>query len=61
MVGILFSMKHLLIIVCSHMWAFGARFFSRSTKTSSIPAALLFFNTFTHLLHSSSLKGYILE
>ena len=61
MVGILFSMKHLLSIASSHLWALGPGLFSCSTKTSSLPAALLFFSNATPLLYSSSLKGYTKE
>ena len=59
--GVFFSMKHLFIIVSSHLWALGPRFFSCSTKTSSLQAALLFFSIATPFLYSSSLKGYTLE
>ena len=57
-VGILFSMKHLFIIVSSYLCALGPRLFSCSTRTSSLPKALLFFNIATPFLYSS-LKGYI--
>ena len=60
-VGILFSMKHLFNIVSSHMGALGPRFFSCSTRTSSLPEALLFFSIATPFLYSSSLKGYTIE
>ena len=61
-VGILFSMKHLFSIVSSHLWDLGPRFFSCSTRTSSLSEALLFFFSITTpFLYSSSLKGYIIE
>ena len=61
MVGILFSMNHLLSIVSSHMWALGPRCFSCSTITSCVPAALSFISTDSPFLYSSYLKGYIME
>ena len=60
-VGIVFSMKHLFSIVCSHLWDLGPRFFSYSTRTSFLPEALLFFSISTRFLYSSSLKGYTIE
>ena len=59
-VGILFSMKHLFSIFSSHLWALGPILFSCSTKTSSLPEALLFLSIATAFLHSS-LKGYTIE
>ena len=60
MVWILFSIKHLLGIASSHLWALGPILFSCSTKTSSLPADLLSSNT-TTFLYSSSLEGYTIE
>ena len=53
---ILFSMKHVLSIVCNHLCALGARFFSCSTSMSSMPAALLFLSDAIPFLYSSSLN-----
>ena len=61
MVGFLFSLKHLLSIASSHLWTFGLTFFSCSTKTLSLPAALLLFSNATPFLYSSSLKGHTME
>ena len=55
--GILFSVKHTLRIVCNHLLAFGPRCCSCSTSISSLPAALLFFSAAITILYSSSLKG----
>ena len=55
--GILFSMKHVLSIVCNHLCALGPRFFSCSTSMTSMPAALLFFSVAMHFLYSSSLNA----
>ena len=55
--GILFSMKHVLSIVCNHLCALGHRFFSCSTSMSSIPAALLFLSAAIPFLYSSSLNA----
>ena len=60
-VGILLSMKQLFNIARSHLWALGQRFFSCSTRTSSLPAALLFFSVATPFLYSSSLNGDTME
>ena len=55
--GILFSMKHVLSIVCNHLCALGPRFFSCSTSKSSMPAALLFLSAAIPFLYSSSLNA----
>ena len=55
--GILFSMKHVLSIVCNHLCALGPRFFSYSTSMSSMPAALLFLSAVIPFLYSSSLNA----
>ena len=55
--GILFSMKHVLSIVCNHLSALGPRFFSCSTSMSSMPAALLFLSAAIPFLYSSSLNA----
>ena len=55
--GILFSMKHVLSIVCNHLCALGPRFFSCSTSMSSMPAALLFLSADIPFLYSSSLNA----
>ena len=60
-IGILFSMNHLFSIVSSHLWALGPRLFSCSTRTSSLPEALLFFSIATPFMYSSSLKRYTIE
>ena len=60
-VGILYSMKYLFTIVSSHLWALGPRLFSCSTRTSSLPEALLFFSIATPFLYSYSLKGYTID
>ena len=54
--GILFSMKHVLSIVCNNLCALGPRFFSCSTSMSSMPAALLFLSAAIPFLYSSSLN-----
>ena len=54
---ILFSMKHVLSIVCNHLCALGPRFFSCSTSMSSMPAALLFLSAAIPFLYSSSLNA----
>ena len=64
--GILFSMKHMLSIVCNHLYALGPRFFSCSTRMSSMPAALLFLRAAIPFLYSSSRNadtndGYLLQ
>ena len=41
MVRILFHMKYLSSIARSHLLALGSKFYSCSTKTSSLPAAFL--------------------
>ena len=41
--------------------ALGLRLFSCSTKTSSLPAAWLFFSTAMPFLYYSFLKGYTME
>ena len=56
--GILFSMKHVLSIVCNPLCALGPMFFSCSTSMSSMPAALLFLSAAIHFLYSSSLNAY---
>ena len=55
--GILFSMKHVLSIVCNHLCALGPSFFSCSTSMSSIPAALMFLSAAIHCMYSSSLNA----
>ena len=55
--GILFSMKHVLSIVCNHLCALGPWFFSCSTSMSSMPAALLFLSAAIPFLYSSSLNA----
>ena len=55
--GILFSMKHVLSSVCNHLCALGPRFFSCSTSMSSMPAALLFLSAAIPFLYSSSLNA----
>ena len=55
--GILFSMKHVLSIVCNHLCALGPRFFCCSTSMSSMPAALLFLKAVIPFLYSSSLNA----
>ena len=55
--GILFSMKHVLSIVCNHLCALGPRFFSCSTSMSSMPVALLFLSAAIPFLYSSSLNA----
>ena len=55
--GTLFSMKHMLSIVCNHLCALGPRFFSCSTNMSSMPAALLFLSAAIPFLYSSSLNA----
>ena len=55
--GILFSMKHVLSIVCNHLCAMGPRFFSFSTIMSSMPTALLFLSAAIPFLYSSSLNA----
>ena len=58
MVGIIFSINHLLSIVRPKL---GPKLFSCSTKSSCLTAASLFLITSTPLLYSSSLKGYGFE
>ena len=53
---ILFSMKHVLSIVCNQLCALGPMFFSCSTSMSSMPAALLFLSVAIPFLYSSSLN-----
>ena len=55
--GILFSMKHVLSIVYNHLCALGPRFFSCSTSMSSMSAALLFLSAAIPFLYSSSLNA----
>ena len=55
--GILFSMKHVLSIVCNHWCALGARFFSCSNSMPSMHAALLFLSAAIPFLYSSSLNA----
>ena len=55
--GILFSMKHVLSIVCNHLCALGPRFFSCSTSMSYMHAALLFLSAAIPFLYSSSLNA----
>ena len=55
--GIVFSMKHVLSIVCNHLYALGPRFFSCSTSMSSMPAALLFLSAAIPFIYSSSLNA----
>ena len=55
--GILFSMKQVLSIVCSHLCALGPRFFSCSTSMSSMLSALLFLSAAIPFLYSSSLNA----
>ena len=55
--GILFSMKHVLSIVCNHLCALGPRFFSCSTSMSSMPVALLFLSAAIPFIYSSSLNA----
>ena len=54
---ILFSMKHVLSIVCNHLCALGPRFFSCSASISSMPAALLFLSAAIPFIYSSSLNA----
>ena len=61
MVGILFSMKHVLSIASSNLVALGPIFFSCSTNTYSLPAALLSLVMPLLFLYSSLLKGYTTE
>ena len=55
--GILFSMKHVLSIVCNHLCALGPWFFSFFTSMSSMPDALLFLSAAIPFLYSSSLNA----
>ena len=55
--GILFYVRHLLSIVCNRLWALGPRFFSCSTSTSYMPAALLYLSAAIPFLYSSSLNA----
>ena len=55
-VGILFSMNHLFSIVSSNLWALGPRFFSCSTRTSSLPEVLLFFSDKDKVYSQTSLS-----
>ena len=55
--GILFSMKHVLSIVCNHLCALGLRFFSCSTSISSMPVALLFLSADILFIYSTSLNA----
>ena len=57
--GILFSMKYVLSIVCNHLCALGPRFFCCSTSMSSMPAVLLFLSSAIPFLYSSSLNADI--
>ena len=64
--GILFSMKHVLGIVCNHLGALGPMFLSCSTSMSSMPADLLFLSAAIPFLYSSSLNadtndGFLLQ
>ena len=54
---ILFSIKHVLSIVCHHLCALGPRFFSCSTSMSSMSVALLFLRAAIPFLYSSSLNA----
>ena len=55
--GIVFSMKHVLSIVCNHWCALGPRFFSYFTSIPSMHAALLFLSAAIPFLYSSSLNA----
>ena len=55
--GILFSMEHVLNIVYNHLCALGPRFFSCSTRMLSMPAALLFLSAAIPFLCSSLLNA----
>ena len=55
--GILFSVWYLLSIVSNHLWALGPRFFSWSTSTSSMPAALLTLSAAIPFLYYYSLNA----
>ena len=55
--GILYSMKHVLSSVCNHSCALGPRFFSCSTSMLSMPAALLFLSAAIPFLYSFSLNA----
>ena len=57
--GILFSVKHMFSIKCNHLCALGPRCLSRSTSTSSMPAALLFLSVAIAFLYSSSVNGQV--
>ena len=59
--GILFSMTHVLSIVCNHLCALGPRLFSCSTVMPSMPAALLFLSAAIPFLYSSSLLVFLLQ
>ena len=50
-------MKHVLSIVCNHLWALGPMFFSCSVSMSSMPAALLFLSAAIPFLYSYSLNA----
>ena len=53
------SMRHLLRIASNHLWDLGPILFSLSTKTSSLPAALLsLVMPLFYFLYFSLLKGY---
>ena len=54
--GILFSIKLVLSIVCNHVCALGPRFFSCSTSMSSTAVALLLLSAAIPFLYSSSLN-----
>ena len=55
--GMRFSVKRTFSIECSHLRARGPRFFSCSTNTLSMSAALLFFSVAMPFLYCSSVKG----